>query len=257
MSKIRRKRGRPRNDGKDSITGSKTIRMRDRVEFAIDFWAGWTGTTDTSFMLSACEFYADELSKKHKVPWRSLFHPHPERAGIWQPLAIGLLGGIAGLRRGEMLALEQKIIDYAGRRLPVVASSYKGESVPTKGKRFRVVGMNDELAAVLKRNRHLRGPLVFYTAKGKPGTYKALYRWFDMACAKAKLTPSGKLHVLRHTFGSLAASAGVDLHRIQSSLGHSDQRTTEIYARMAAQAALEVTGKIDKYLRSAKAKAHK
>lgn len=81
MSKIRRKRGRPRNDGKDSITGSKTIRMRDRVEFAIDFWAGWTGTTDTSFMLSACEFYADALSKQHKVAWRSLFHPHPGCAG--------------------------------------------------------------------------------------------------------------------------------------------------------------------------------
>lgn len=170
-----------------------------------------------------------------------------EVAGHWEPLAIGLLGGAAGLRRGEMLALHQKNVDYERRRLTVEHSFYRGKIVTTKGKRFRVVGMSEELCAVLRRHRHLRGPMVFYTARGKPATPRAINLWFELGCKHAKLSPRGKLHVLRHTFGSHAALAGEDMHRIQVLLGHSDQRTTQIYARLAATAAIESVDRIEAY----------
>ncbi len=179
-----------------------------------------------------------------------------EHEGIWQPLAIGLLGADSGLRRGEMLALHQKSIDYAGKRIVVEFSRYKGEIIPTKGKRFRVVGLSEETARILRAHRHLQGPLVFYhQRKGwpmVPASSHVLYRWFDLACARAKLTPKGKLHVLRHTFGTHHAEAGTDMHRLQSLMGHSDQRTTELYARIAGRAAIEATSRLDEYRRQTK-----
>ena len=42
-------------------------------------------------------------------------------------------------------------------------------------------------------------------------------------------------HVLRHTFASQLAKAGVSLYKIQQWLGHSDPKTTMIYAHLQAQ----------------------
>lgn len=195
-----------------------------------------------------------------RVPERApkFFHMHEfdayleaardlERDGHWQSLAIGLLGGSSGLRRGEMRALHKASVDHAGLRITVEYSMWKKTIKPTKGKRFRVVGMTEELSRVLKRNGHLRGPLVFYTAQGKPCTVRAINYWFDMACKRAGLTPKGKLHVLRHTFGSHQAMAGEDMHRIQQQLGHEDQKTTQIYARLAANASVESVNKLEKF----------
>jgi len=48
-----------------------------------------------------------------------------------------------------------------------------------------------------------------------------------LQCGLTKhLTP----HVARHTWTNMAVNAGVDLHKIQHSLGHSDIKTTQVYA---------------------------
>lgn len=52
---------------------------------------------------------------------------------------------------------------------------------------------------------------------------------FGGAVARAKL-PGVTPHVLRHTCGTWLAQAGVDLHKIGGWLGHSDHRTTLLYA---------------------------
>jgi integrase len=185
-----------------------------------------------------------------------------EKEGIWQPLAIGELGAGSGLRRGEMLALHQKSIDFEGMRVKVEFSWFKGKTgegariVPTKGKRFRVAGLTELGAYVLKKHRHLRGPLVFYHQRRGwpvvPATPKVMYNWFDLACARARLSPAGKLHVLRHTFGTHQADAGTDAYRLQALMGHSDIRTTQVYVRIAAKAALEATEKLEAYRKAAK-----
>lgn len=42
-------------------------------------------------------------------------------------------------------------------------------------------------------------------------------------------------HIMRHTFASQLAKAGVSLYKIQQWLGHSDPKTTMIYAHLQAQ----------------------
>lgn len=167
-----------------------------------------------------------------------------EAKGRWEPLAICLLGGDCGLRRGEMLALRPSDLDFETLRVFVRNSMAKGKLVPTKGKRFRVVPMSENVAGALRKRVKGKDAFVFRTARGKQATARALYIWFDEVVALAKLSPEGKAHVLRHTFGSHLAEAGVDLHRIQLLLGHSDQRTTEIYARIAAKTGTIATDRL-------------
>jgi len=65
------------------------------------------------------------------------------------------------------------------------------------------------------------------------------YRWefskvFAVLLAEAKVPAWVTPHVLRHTFASLAAQAGISLYKIGTWMGHSSTEVTEIYAHLAA-----------------------
>ena len=68
------------------------------------------------------------------------------------------LGGEAGLRLGEMVALEWTDIDLVKRQLCVERSSWKGQVAAPKGGRLRYVPLTIRLARALHDHRHLRGP---------------------------------------------------------------------------------------------------
>src|SRR5207244_13589418 len=59
-----------------------------------------------------------------------------------------------------------------------------------------------------------------------------LRKRFQAAARRAELRPV-RFHDLRHTFGTRMASAGAPLRAIQEWMGHTDQRTTLIYAAYA------------------------
>jgi integrase len=68
-----------------------------------------------------------------------------------------LLGAEAGLRSGEMVALEWTDIDLARGRLCVQRSAWRGQVSSPKGGRLRYVPLTNRLAAALRGHRHLRG----------------------------------------------------------------------------------------------------
>jgi len=81
-----------------------------------------------------------------------------------------LLGGDAGLRLGEMIALEWTDIDFRRSLLHVNRSEWHGHIGTPKGGRARGVNMTSRLAAVLKSHRHLKGPRVLYSDDGSTAT---------------------------------------------------------------------------------------
>ena len=85
---------------------------------------------------------------------------------------IVLLGGEAGLRCGEMMALEWSDVDLGKRQLCVQRSDWKGHVTATKGGRLRYVPMTIRLAAALREHRHLRGARVLCQDNGSPLTQK-------------------------------------------------------------------------------------
>ena len=83
-------------------------------------------------------------------------------------LLVVLLGGEAGLRCGEMMALEWTDIDFAKRQLTVARSEWKGHVTMPKGGRLRYVPMTRRLTEALREARHPRGPRVLCDGTGKP-----------------------------------------------------------------------------------------
>lgn len=165
-----------------------------------------------------------------------------EAAGKLDPriLAFILLAGDAGLRAGEVMALEWSDVDFRTGQVTVKRTEWRGVVGPPKGGRPRTVPMTARLATALQAVRHLRGPRVLYrdSRKGrKPElTQKTLQVWMEAATRRAGLDVSGKLHILRHTFCSRLAMAGAPAKAIQELAGHKNLSTTQRYMHLSPAA---------------------
>ena len=144
---------------------------------------------------------------------------------------IVLLGGEAGLRCGEMMALEWTDIDLTKRQLCIQRSDWKGHVTTPKGGRLRYVPMTLRLAAALKAHRHLRCPRVLCQTGGIPLTQKVVQDWARRSERRAGLMKQG-VHILRHTFCSHLAMKGAPARAIQELAGHADLGTTQRYMHL-------------------------
>jgi integrase len=147
---------------------------------------------------------------------------------------IILLGGDAGLRCGEIMALMRKDVDLRKRQLTVQRSDWKGQVTSTKGGRLRHVPMTERLVAALEAHRHLRSDRVLCQADGSPLTQKIVRLHVQKAARKANV-PNG-VHILRHTFCSHLAMQGVAALAIQGLAGHRDLVTTQNYMHLSPAA---------------------
>jgi integrase len=144
------------------------------------------------------------------------------------------LAAYAGLRRGELVALRWRDVDFAGRKL-IVRRALSGDTEvrSTKSRRAREVPLPDQAAAALDRMSHrgeFTGPddYVFASRPGRRLDPSALRRRFERARDAAGLDPL-RFHDLRHTYGSLLVAGGVDLASVKAAMGHSRITTTERY----------------------------
>jgi integrase len=145
-----------------------------------------------------------------------------------------LLGGEAGLRCGEIMALEWTDVDLHKRQLCVARSEWKGHVTMPKGGRLRYVPLTKRLTDALRDARHLRGPRVLCDAEGKPLTQKVVQVMLRRAARRANVKPG--VHILRHTFCSHLAMRGAPVRAIQELAGHQDLGTTQRYMHLSPAA---------------------
>ena len=146
-----------------------------------------------------------------------------------------LLGGDAGLRCGEMLALEWVDVDLTKRQLCVQRSDWNGHITAPKGGRLRYIPLTLGLATALREHRHLRGRLVLCQPDGSPLTRQMVQSWIGRVARRAGLSNTG-VHVLRHTFCSHLAMRGAPARAIQELAGHADLSTTQRYMHLSPAA---------------------
>ena len=144
-----------------------------------------------------------------------------------------LLGGDAGLRRGEIVALRQTDVDLRRQQLKVEVNDWKGIIDRPKGGQSRVVPMTDALFAALTQHRHLRGDRVLTSEDGSPVAGHTLHDWVERAQRRAGLAATGNMHILRHTFCSHLAMRGAPPKAIQDLAGHQHLSTTMRYMHLS------------------------
>ena len=153
--------------------------------------------------------------------------------------AIYLAAAMTGLRRGELVALRWRDIDFPGQAIRVRANYSFGELVTPKSGKVRSVPMVQEVAealAKLGQRKHFTGDEdpVFAGTVGGHLDASALRRRYAEAVKAAELRPL-PFHSLRHYFGSMAVNRA-SLVQVQSWMGHSHIQTTARYLHAKSQA---------------------
>jgi len=126
-------------------------------------------------------------------------------------------------------------VDFNGGVLNINRSLTRdGLRNTTKTHKGRYVPMNVIVRDTLeKRFKSKNSKYVFTTQAGKPLPYDHItQRDFKKAQLKAGLDKKIRFHDLRHTFASHFMMNGGNIYTLQKLLGHSDIKTTMIYAHL-------------------------
>lgn len=143
------------------------------------------------------------------------------RARLHLPLYT-MIALYTGQRRGAILDLTWKQVDLVAGRIDFNPPG----RVQTKKRRPRIPVPRSLLAAL--RRAHKRATCDFVIAyRGERA--RDVKTGFNSAADRAGI-PNCTSHTLRHTAGTWMAQRGVQLREIAGYLGHSEQRTTELYA---------------------------
>jgi integrase len=150
-----------------------------------------------------------------------------------QDAAIYLTAAFTGLRRGELIALRWRDVDFAGSVLRVRASYAANTLTTPKSGKVRSVPLATEVAAALARLSASRAwstgddDLVFVGEFGSYVDGSTLRRRYVAALQRANLRQL-RFHDLRHTFGTRMI-AKADILRVKEWMGHADVQTTMRY----------------------------
>jgi integrase len=134
---------------------------------------------------------------------RGAFTARRGREGPPATARLVLLGAEAGLRQGEIMALQWGDVDLVAGVLTVMRSSAKGVIGTPKSGRKRKIPLTGRLKVALKTIKHLRSELVLCHPDGSAFTQSAIEAALRFGCKKAGLRVIGS-HVLGHTSVRLA-----------------------------------------------------
>ena len=133
----------------------------------------------------------------------------------------------AGLRISE--AINLRVIDIHSSEGYIFIKD-------SKGKRDRKTVLSPILLNVLRQYHKTHKP-AYWLFEGQDGgqySAKSIQQILRRAVEKAGANPWGTVHTLRHSFATHLLQEGMNLRMIQTMLGHSSSKTTEIYTHVLA-----------------------
>lgn len=144
----------------------------------------------------------------------------------------------AGLRRSELLNL--KLSDIDSKRMVILVKNGKG------GK-DRLTLLSQKVLTDLRAYYKVWKPKEYLFEGEKGGQYSAtsVLAIIRRAAIEAKIHKPISPHMLRHSFATHLLENGTDLRYIQTLLGHSSSKTTEIYTQVAIKNIINVQSPID------------
>jgi len=136
--------------------------------------------------------------------------------------AILTLAYSTGMRVSEVCNL--KIEDIDSKRMLIHIKN-------GKGRKDRIVPLTQTVLVLLRQHYKLENPVTYIFNGQKKGD-----KYTSRSCNEIVKKYLGKeyhFHLLRHSNATAMLEAGTDLRYIQSHLGHSSSKTTEIYTHVS------------------------
>ncbi len=160
-----------------------------------------------------------------------------------------LLAVLSGLRRGELLGLRWKHVNFTEHLVTVAESVYLGRSAAPKTKASRrqvfIDGVVFDSLARLRPEHFQPDEFVFPSERGTPlNPHNVLYRAIHPACQRAGV-PLVSWHVFRYSYSTWADPTGESIKALQAQLGHTDAKLTlSVYTQPMPAAQRRVAAKV-------------
>ena len=144
-----------------------------------------------------------------------------------------------GLRVSEIVKL--KISDIDSKRMQVLIENSKGKS-------DRYVNLPESVLILLRSYYKAYKPKFFLFEGQYGGQYsiRSVQAVFKNGLRLAKINKPVGIHSLRHSYATHLLEYGTDMTFIQKLLGHSDIKTTMIYAKVGRKEIQKVKSPLDK-----------
>lgn len=132
-----------------------------------------------------------------------------------------------GLRQMELITLQWEQINFVNKNLVL-----DNRNCLTKSRRVRNVPLSSTAIKILeKRFQHISFGTVF-TFRGEKINQHFISHRIKKYILKSGINPKLNFHSLRHTFASWLVQRGTSIYIVSRLLGHSDIKTTQIYAHL-------------------------
>ena len=184
----------------------------------------------------------------------SAFLREAKVTGVYEMYYIELA---TGLRRGELLGLKWKDVDFTNGTIRVQrqVARINGEIVeaPLKTKNsYRTVTIGPDAVEILKEQKEKTDDeYVFPSPNGGPISPDSVNHMLQRVLKRAGL-PQVRFHDLRHTFATLALQNGVDIKTVSGMLGHfSAGFTLDTYTHVTTPAQREAANTMGSVLQQA------
>jgi integrase len=174
----------------------------------------------------------DDAPPKHLEPYEARALLAATQEG--QAREMVLMALTTGFRRGELLGIRWEDLQWADRRIRLAGQLQGRERVRCKNDSEREVVFYSGLAHLLGRRRQAQG-YVFLDPKGRPWSTRTPGQDFlAPAYEHAGLRRPGQMwHLLRHTYASVLANAGIRREVVERLMGHSRRgSTTTLYTHL-------------------------
>ena len=147
----------------------------------------------------------------------------------------------AGLRVGELINLRISDVSFEKNIIFVRGA---------KGKKDRITVLSENLKIVLQKYLATYKPnyWLFEGVNRKRYSRSSINQLIKRSCKAAGIDREVSSHTFRHSFATHLLEKGVDLRYIQTLLGHSSSKTTEIYTYVSKKSLAKIKSPLDSVL---------
>ncbi|MCW3090783.1 MAG: tyrosine-type recombinase/integrase [Ferruginibacter sp.] len=167
----------------------------------------FVASTDIDTLFNHVEFPDDWEGKTHKLLLQLLYN--------------------TGMRRAELISLEETHIDRSNSNIKVLGKGNKERILPVSRQLMSMI--QDYLECKRSRFDEFDAKALLVNGTGKKLYPKYVHNAVTKYLAQVTTIDKKSPHILRHTFATHLMNNGADLNAVKELLGHSSLAATQIY----------------------------